>query len=41
VKDHLIEELKALQSFKEKDYEKALIDVYLKMDEMIQTQAGK
>jgi len=41
VKEHLIEELKALQSFKDKDYERALVDVYLKMDSMIQTQAGK
>ncbi len=41
MQDHLIQELKALQSFKEKDYEKALKDVYLKMDEMIQTKDGK
>jgi hypothetical protein len=33
--------LRALPSFKEKDYERALIDVYLKMDSMIQTTYGK
>ena len=41
VKEHLIEELRAFPSFKEKDYERALIDVYLKMDSMIQTTYGK
>jgi hypothetical protein len=41
VKEHLIQELRALPSFKEKDYERALIDVYLKMDSMIQTTYGK
>lgn len=30
-----------LSSYKEKDYERALIDVYLKMDSMIQTTYGK
>ena len=33
--------MRALPSFIEKDYERALIDVYLKMDSMIQTTYGK
>ena len=35
VKEHLITELIKLKSWQEKDYEKALVDIYLKMDEMI------
>lgn len=35
VKDHLIDELKKIPSFKSGDYEQALKDIYLRIDEMI------
>jgi len=41
VKEHLIDELKKLASFKSKDYEQALKDIYIKMDEMLRTAYGK
>lgn len=41
VRDHLVDELKKLESFKAGDYEQCLKDIYLKMDEMIQTPYGK
>ena len=37
VKEHLVDELKKLQSFKNKDYDQALKDIYLKIDEMLKT----
>lgn len=41
VKEHLVEELKKLPSFKAGDYETCLKDIYLKIDEMLKTQYGK
>ncbi len=41
VKEHLIMELKNLQSFQAKDYAQALIDVYDKMDELLRTPYGQ
>lgn len=41
VRDHLIDELKKLQSYKSKNYEEALKDIYLKIDEMLRSPAGK
>jgi hypothetical protein len=41
VRDHLIDELKALNTFKSGDYEQALKDIYLRMDEMLKTTYGK
>jgi len=41
VRDHLINELKNLASFKAGEYEHALKDVYLKMDDMLKTSYGK
>jgi serine/threonine protein phosphatase PrpC len=35
VKEHLIKELKEMASFKSGNYEQALADIYLKMDEEI------
>jgi len=35
VRDHLISELKQMESFKNGNYEQALADIYLKMDELI------
>ena len=40
VKEHLVQELKNLQSFKAGDYEQALKDIYLRMDEMVKTNYG-
>jgi protein phosphatase 1G len=41
VRDHLISELKSLASFKSGDYEQALVDVYLRMDDQLKTTYGK
>lgn len=41
MKEHLVDELKKLQSFKNKDYDQALKDIYLKIDEMLKTSYGK
>lgn len=41
VKDHLIGELKNLPSFKAKDYEAAMKDIYLKIDEILRSPFGK
>ena len=41
VRDHLINELKSLASFKAGNYEQALKDIYLRMDEMLKTSYGK
>jgi protein phosphatase 1G len=41
VRDHLIQELRNLQSFKSGDYEQAMKDIYLRMDEMLKTPYGK
>ena len=41
VKEHLVDELKKLHSFKSGDYEQSLKDIYLKMDEIIKTEYGK
>lgn len=35
VRDHLIDELRKMESFKSKNYKKALEDIYLLMDEHI------
>lgn len=40
-KEHLVAELKNLQSFKNGDYEQALKDIYLRIDEMLKTTYGK
>jgi serine/threonine protein phosphatase PrpC len=40
VKEHLVQELKNLQSFKSGDYEQALKDIYLRIDEMLKTSYG-
>jgi len=40
VKVHFIEELKKNQAFKDKDMKKALKEVFLKMDELLQTTEG-
>lgn len=40
MKEHLVQELKNLQSFKAGDYEQALKDIYLRMDEMLKTSYG-
>ena len=37
VKDRFIDELKKLDSFKNKDYPRALREVFIKMDEMLLT----
>lgn len=41
VKEHLVTELKSLQSFKQGDYDQALKDIYLRIDEMLKTSYGK
>ena len=41
MKEHLIDELKKMESFKAKNYRKALEDIYILMDEHIQTPKGK
>jgi hypothetical protein len=41
VRDHLVDELKKLQSFKSGNYEEALKDIYVHIDEMLQTPYGK
>lgn len=41
VRDHLIDELKKLQSYKNKNYEEALKDIYLQIDEMLRSPYGK
>ena len=41
VKDHLVTELKNLASFKQGDYDQALKDIYLRIDEMLKTSYGK
>ena len=41
VRDHLINELKKNASFKNGDYEKCLVEIYLLIDELIKTPAGK
>ncbi len=41
VKEHLVDELKSLTSFKNGDYEQALKDIYLRIDEMLKTSYGK
>ena len=40
VKEHLVQELKNLQSFKNGDYDQALKDIYLRMDDMLKTSYG-
>jgi serine/threonine protein phosphatase PrpC len=40
VKKYLVEELRKMQSFKQKNYEAALKELYHKMDEMMLTPAG-
>jgi len=40
VKKHLIEELVKLASFKNKQYEKAMIEIFYKIDEMMLTPEG-
>jgi hypothetical protein len=41
VREHLINDLKNLPSFKSGDYEQALIDVYLKTDDQLRTTYAK
>jgi hypothetical protein len=41
VRDHLIDELKVLSTFKNGDYEQALKDIHMRMDEMLKTSFGK
>ncbi len=41
VKDKFVQELVKLQSFKNKDYETALKEVFIKMDEILKSPAGK
>jgi len=41
VRDHLIDELKKLQSYKNKNYEEALKNIYLQIDEMLRSPYGK
>lgn len=41
VKDRFIDELKKLDSYKAKDYSKALREVFIKMDDMLLTPQGK
>ena len=41
VRDHLVDELKKLPSFKAGNYEEALKDIYIHIDEMLLTPYGK
>ena len=41
VRDHLVDELKKLPSFKAGNYEEALKDIYIHIDEMLKTTYGK
>jgi serine/threonine protein phosphatase PrpC len=41
VKDKFVEELKKLQSFKNKDYFNALRDIFIQVDELLKTPQGK
>ena len=41
MRDHLVDELKKLQSFKAGNYEQALKDIYIHMDEMLMSPYGK
>jgi protein phosphatase 1G len=41
VKKHFIPELKKLESFKKKDYRKALEEVFLKMDVVMLSKEGQ
>jgi hypothetical protein len=41
VKEHLVDELKKLPSFKSGDYEQSLKDIYLRIDEMLKTEYGR
>lgn len=41
VREHLADELKKLTSFKQGDYEQALKDIYLRIDDMIKTDYGR
>ena len=37
VRDRFVEEIKKLQSFKNKDYSNALKEAFIKMDELLKT----
>ena len=41
VRDHLVDELKKLPSFQGSNYEQALKDIYIHLDEMLLTPYGK
>ena len=41
VKDHFIDELKKLDSFKRRDFGAALRETFIKMDEMLRTPQGQ
>ena len=41
VEAHLVDELKKNENFKKKNYQQALIDVFLALDRMLLTDAGK
>lgn len=41
VENHLVDELKKNENFKKGNYRQALIDVFLQLDKMLLTEAGK
>lgn len=41
VAKHFVKELKKLDSFKKKDFRQSLQEVFMKMDQMMQTKEGK
>ena len=41
VKENLVRELKTLPSYKSGNFEQSLKDIYIKMDQMLQTDFGK
>ena len=38
---HVVEELRGCEEFKQKNYEQALINTFIKLDQMLLTPAGK
>lgn len=38
---HVVDELRAQEEFKQKNYEKALINTFIKLDQMLLSPAGK
>lgn len=41
VREHLVNEMKNLPSFKQGDYEQSLKDIYFRIDEMLKSSYGK